>query len=179
MVVSFNGNATIQGLEAALKTLGDAYPSDPRRQRGLIGTGMRVAARKTILPIAKQMAQQGDGSGALSEALTVRQQSNRRLREKNIPVGVEVVPFRFNRKAIALYIQHYYTNQGRTPPAGIVASGIRHGHLVEFGSANNNAQPYLAPARDQGLTSFTNTVAQEIGTAVERRVERERRRNER
>lgn len=177
--MAINGNATMQGLEAALKTLGEAYPADPKRQRGLIGTGMRVAARKTILPIAKQLAQQGDGSGSLSEALTVRQQSNKRLKEKGVPVGVEVVPFRFNRKAIALYIQHYYTNQGRQAPAGIVASGIRHGHLVEFGSANNNARPYLAPAADQGVSNFTNTVAKEIGTAVEKRVERERKRNER
>lgn len=177
--MAFTGTATMKGLDGVLKTLSETYPTDPKKQRGLIGTGMRVAARKAILPIAKQNAQQGDSSGALSEALTVRQQSNKRLREKGVPVGVEIVPFRFNRKAIALYIQHYYTNQGRTAPASIVSSGIRHGHLVEFGSANNNARPFLLPAADQGAAAFTSTVAGEIGTAIAKRVERERKRNER
>lgn len=168
------GNVDIKGLDGALKAMQAAFPKDPKKQRGVLNTAMRTAARKNIVPTAKELAKRGDGSGALSESIAVRNQSKKRLAAKGMVAGVEVVPVRFNRKAIALYVQHYYIDKGITPPANIVTSGIRHGHLVEFGSVNNTPRPFLLPAGRAGQTGYINAVGGELEKAIERRVKRAR-----
>ena len=167
-------SVNIDGLEDAIKAMAAAFPTNPKRQRQLVNTALRVSARKHMLPRAKQLAAIGDSSGALSESLAVRSQSSKKLRNKNIPAGVEIVPVRNNRKALALYIAHYYTAEGRTAPASILSSGIRHGHLVEFGSANNNAKPYLWPAAQGGQSGFVADVGKELAKATDRAVNRAR-----
>jgi len=162
----------MKGLDDALKAMEAAFPKDPNKQRGLLNSAMRGAANKTIVPVAKQLAKAGDGSGALSEAIAVRNQSKKKLRSKNVAAGVEVVPVRFNRKAIALYIQHYYTNVGRVAPANMFASGIRHGHLVEFGSVNNSPRPFLKPAGDVADDVYIQAFAKAMRSATERAVKR-------
>lgn len=164
----------LKGVDEAIDAMMAAFPSDPNLQRRLLNGAMRVSARKAIVPTAKQMAMVGDGSGSLSEAIAVRGQSKKRLAGKNAAAGVEVLPIRFNRKAIAMYINHYYTAVGRNAPAKMISSGIRHGHLVEFGSVNNNARPFLWPAAQSGQTSYIAGVGSQLKKATERAVNRAR-----
>lgn len=150
------GTARIVGLEDAMKAMQAAFPKNPEKQRRLLNSAMKSAAKPTVLKRAKNLALSGDGSGALSESLSVRNQSKAKVRAKGSAAGVEVVPVRGNRKAIALYINHYYTKKGKTAPARIVTSGIRHGHLVEFGSLHNSARPFLWPAGQSRSGAYTD-----------------------
>lgn len=163
----------IEGLEDAMKAMMAAFPSDPRTQVRILNSAMRTAARPTILPAAKALAMQGDGSGALSEAMGVRSQSAAKRRARGVAGGVEVVPVRSNRKAMMMYIQHYYVARGRTPPAGILTSGIRHGHLVEFGSVNNSARPFLWPAATSNRGAYQSQFAASMKRVTEAAVRRE------
>lgn len=156
-----------------MKAMLAAFPKDERRQRGILNASMRSASKDTILADAKQRALRGDGSGALSESLGIRATSKRKLKMRMAVAGVEIVPVRTNMKAMALYIQHYYTAQGRTAPAKMLTSGIRHGHLVEFGSVNNPAYPFLWPAAQAGQSAYTNRFAADLTKKTEAAVKRE------
>jgi hypothetical protein len=172
--------ADIVGLKDSLRALRAAFPEDQKERRRILNRSIGASARKNLLPIAKQMALTGDGSGALSESLGVRAMSRRwnlkhgraragdkRMRE----AGMVIVPVRSNRKALAMYIRHYYTNKGKTPPASIIVSGIRHGHLIEFGSVHNSAKPFLWPAT-VGVPSYTQQFARDIKKYIAQAVKR-------
>jgi hypothetical protein len=169
-------SAQVQGLEQAMKAMLAAFPKDERRQRGILNASMRSASKDTILADAKQRALRGDGSGALSESLGIRATSKRKLKTRMAVAGVEIVPVRTNMKAMALYIQHYYTAQGRTAPAKMLTSGIRHGHLLEFGSVNNPAYPFLWPAAQSEYSAYTNRFAADLTKKTEAAVKREAKR---
>ena len=164
-------SAKMDGLEGAMKALEAAFPYDYKIQSQMINGAMGGAARKSILPIAKQMAKTGDGSGSLSEAMGVRAQKARRRKGK--AGGMQVLPVRFNKKAIAMYIQHYYTSRGKNPPANILSSGIRHGHLVEFGTAKQAAKAFLWPAAETGFSKYKSLFTKELKKRIESRVKRE------
>jgi len=166
--------AEMQGLQSALKAMRAAFPKDAKKQKQILNGAMRASANKSILPTAKLLAKQGDGSGALSEALGIRNMNARTLRKNGVPAGIQVVPVRANMKAMALYVAHYYTSRGKTPPPGILTSGIRHGHLVEFGSAHNTASPFLWPAASAGKPSYIRGFAGEMKNKTESAVRRAR-----
>jgi hypothetical protein len=166
----------IKGLEQAMRAMRSAFPADPKKQVSILNAAMRAAARPTIVSKAKQFALRGDGSGALSEAITVRAMSAAKRRRLNTSAGVEVVPARFNRKALALYISHYYTREGLSAPAAIFRFGIRHGHLIEFGTAKITAKPFMWPALTAGRSAYEALFARQIETVTQRRVRQARRR---
>lgn len=151
-----DGKGEIKGLREAMRAMAAAFPKNPEQQRRLLSAAMRGAAKNTILRNAKLFALAGDGSGALSESLGIRTQSRRKVLTRLIGAGVQIAPVRNNRKAMALYINHYYTQRGRTPPAHIVTSGIRHGHLVEFGTKHSAASPFLWPAAQSAIMPYKN-----------------------
>ena len=169
-----NLSAKLDGLEDAMKAMMASFPQDAKKQRSMLNAGMRAAASKNILPKAKSLAMQGDGSGSLSEALAVRSIPLKELKKMGSVAGVMLVPVRFNRKAIAMYINYYYTQKGRAAPIAGVAKGIYHGHFVEFGSVNNNAKPFLFPAARSGQNSYIQEVGKEIKKVVDRNVNRAR-----
>ena len=162
----------IHGLEEAMENLADAFPRDARQQRAVLNSAMRKSAKPTILAEAKQRALSGDGSGALSESLGIRAISRRRTMTARRVAGVEIAPIRHNRKAMMMYINHYYTARGRTPPMGIIFSGIRHGHLVEFGTAHSDARPFLWPRGGPQLSPYMQRVANEMRQEIRRRLRR-------
>lgn len=169
------GTVELRGLEDALRALQAAFPNDTKQQQRMVHGAMGGSARKSLLPIAKNLAKRGDSSGSLSEALGVRTQPARKRRGK--AGGMEIVPVRHNKKAMALYVQHYYTQRGKAVPAGIFASGIRHGHLVEFGFTHRSgahipAYPYLWPAARSGSQEYRNLFAGELKKRIESAVRR-------
>jgi len=171
------GSVKITGLKEAMKAMQAAFPKNPKQQRGLLNSAMRAAAKGTMLSTAKSLALRGDGSGALSESLGIRVQSRAKMRTKAlVAAGIELVPIRDNAKAMALYINHYYTARGKTTPAKVVASGIRHGHLVEFGTVKTSARPFLWPAAQAGsagyITKFSAVLKKKTEAAVRRRAKK-------
>ncbi len=161
------GRAKIVGLKDAMAAMAAAFPKDPKKQKSLLAGAMRMSASKTILQSAKRRALSSGGSGALSESLGIRIQSAGKMRTKRAAAAIEIVPVRMNRKATAMYISHYYTKRGKAAPASIVTSGISHGHLVEFGSANNAARPFLWPAAQSRKQAYVNRFAKDLRKKIE------------
>ena len=168
--------ADIVGLKSAMRALQAAFPDNVKIQSQIVNGAMGVSARKSFLPIAKQLAMRGDGSGALSESLAVRaQKANKR---KGKAGGMDVVPVRGNKKALAMYINYHYTSKGKTPPASIIVSGIRHGHLVEFGFVHKKsgkhvaAAPFLWPST-VATPKYRDVFAGELKKRILSRVKRE------
>lgn len=171
----------IEGLDEAMKALQAAFPKDPKRQRSLLNQAMSQSAKQTIVPVAKSLALQGDGSGSLSEAIKPRAVSAGRSRAAGVPARVQVTPVRMDRKAIAMYIDYYYNRVGRAAPSKMVTSGIRHGHLVEFGHRARNgefvsAQPFMGPALDSAGRAYIRRFASNLERKVEAAVRRARKR---
>ena len=169
------GKADIVGLKDAMRTLQAVFPDDYKKQSRLVNGAMGGSARKSFLPIAKQLALRGDGSGALSESLAVRaQKANKR---KGKAGGMEVVPVRYSLKAMAKYISHYYTSRGKNMPLGGI-DGIRHGHLVEFGFVHKKsgqhvpARPYLWPST-VAIPKYRDMFASELKKRIAATVKRE------
>lgn len=173
-----DGRVKIKGLEDAMAAMQAAFPNNPKQARKLLNQGMSASAKATIVPSAKRRALRGDGSGALSEAIGVRSQSMRKSLSKGRAAGVEVVPVRSNRKAMAIYINHYYAKEGKAAPSGIAIDGIRHGHLVEFGTKHSSAKPFLWPALQSRTKAFTDRFAgflrKKTEAAVRRRARKRR-----
>ena len=151
-------NARFEGLEEAMQAVEAAFPKNPEMARKLLNQSMSGAAKGSIIPIAKQLALQGDGSGALSEAIAPRAVSRAQAMRRGRAAIVEVTPVRSNRSAMARYIAFHYTAKGRKPKAKMITSGIRHGHLVEFGVPSRGipAAPFMFPAAQQGFSQYQN-----------------------
>jgi hypothetical protein len=165
------GSVELKGLEDALRTMERAFPNDAKIQQQLLHGAMGGSARKSLLPFAKQLAQRGDSSGSLSEALKVRVRPKRR--RSGVAGGMEITPVRYDKKAIAKYIQHYYAAKGKNIPLGGI-DGIRHGHLVEFGTKHHPAYPFLWPATGMSK-QYRQLFAGELKKRIESRVRREAR----
>lgn len=173
----------VEGLDDALRAIQAAFPRDANQQRKILNQSMSGAARKSIIPIAKQLALQGDGSGALSEAIAPRAVSKSRALARGFAAIVEITPVRSNRTAMAKYIAYYYTARGRVAPARLVTSGIRHGSLIEFGHATRSgggighvaAQPFLWPAAESGRAAYVRQFAASVRKKIESAVRRKAR----
>lgn len=172
------GKASIQGLDAAMKALQSAFPVDHKKQAQIINGAMGSSARKSFLPVSKQLAKHGDASGALSESLAIRAMPARLRRQRGKAGGMQMMPVRFSLKAIALYISHYYTSRGLNAPADVLSIGIRHGHLIEFGSRNNAADSFLwkaTIATPRYVSLFAGELKKRIESAVKRAARKSRR----
>ena len=170
-----NTTVTVVGVEEAMKALQAAFPQNPREQRKILNRAMSQSAKKTMVPMAKSLAMQGDGSGALSESIGMRNASARKIRERRAAGFVEMVPIRGHKKAMSMYIAHYYTSRGITPSAWLVANGLRYAHLIEFGSANNKARPFLWPAASAQSGAYQNIFGATMKRQIELSVKRQAR----
>jgi hypothetical protein len=165
-------SAKIKGLEDAMKAMLEAFPSEPKKQQAILHSAMGSAARKTLLPTSKQLASSFDASGALSESLAVRAQPASVRRKRNVAASMALMPVRSNRRALALYINHYYTQNGLTAPASLLIRGIMHGHLVEFGSVNNSPTSFLWASAQANRSGYGNRFAIDLKRITEDRVKR-------
>jgi len=174
------GEVRIKGLDDALRAMRAAFPENAEQQRRLLNQAMSAAAKRTMVPMAKQLAMVGDGSGALAESIGMRAVSKSAARRSGVAARVEMVPVRNNRKAMAMYIAHYYTARGKSVPSKMVTSGIRHGHLVEFGHAARSggfvpARPFLWPAARAQSSVYTQNFAALLEKKTQAAVRREAR----
>lgn len=164
----------VDGLQDVLKAIHNIFPNDPTAERALLSQGMAASMRKHMLPMAKQLAASTNKSGALSESLAVRTVAKKHLRylPARANAAVRLVPVRMNYKAMTTYINYYYGRKGKLPPDSIWTSGIRHGHLVEFGSKNNSPKPYILPAVKAGKASFQDDWSKYLWLKTKARVRR-------
>jgi hypothetical protein len=164
--------ARIDGLEAALNAMRSAFPEDYKKQRSILNNSLSGAARGAIIPTAKQLALRGDESGALSKSIKPRARSYSKSRRRGAVASVAVTPHRMDAAAMAVYVNHYYSSKGLAAPAGLISGGIRHGHLIEFGTVNHPAQPFLYPALRIGFRPFLALFAKSIERKTQAAVKR-------
>lgn len=164
--------AKIEGLEAALHAMRSAFPEDYKKQRSILNNSLSGAARAAIIPMAKQLALRGDESGALSKSIKPRARSYSKARRRGAVASVAITPHRMDAAAMAVYVNHYYSSKGLAPPAGLISGGIRHGHLVEFGTVKQAAQPFLYPALRTGFRPFLALFARSIEKKTQSAVKR-------
>jgi len=166
------GTARVSGLEDAMKAMQAAFPNEPRKQQQILHRSIGSAARKEILPTSKQLAQIGDASGALSQALAVRALPAKQRRKRNTAASMVITPVRSDRKALSRYINHYYTQNGINPPASLFVRGIMHGHLIEFGSVNNPAKSFLWAAGQSNFNNYVDRFGTELRRITEQAVKK-------
>ena len=156
----------LEELEEALKQFTD------KMQNKLITSALRAAA-KPVVKDAKRRAHQtsAPSSGALAESIGLKVRKSHR-RGGNI-TGLWVAPIRNQRKALLQYLSYY-----GIPLSGKNAnSGIRHGHLVEFGHQKpfgGSVEPraFLRPALEQNkgvvISIFKTTLRKRIDALVKK-----------
>lgn len=146
-------------------------------QRSLVTSALRFAAQ----PLKKQMESNArrtmhPSSGALAESIGIKASRGGR-KGGGIIRRIWVGPMRSDPKALLKYLSFY----GKTLTRSSANSGIRHGHLVEFGFTAGNgrqvpAQPFIRPAFDatkaQIGSRFKQKFAQRI-PAIIKRIEKE------
>lgn len=166
------GSFKVEGLDKVMENLVNAFPREPEEQRKVLNSGMRKSSTQTIVREAKARAAALGGSGALAEAIGVRAKSKRRVMTSRAVAGVEITPIRHNAKAIAMYANYYYIRQGKPVPTRVILSGIRHGHLVEFGTVRTAAKPFLWQAATSQLSPFMRRLAEDMERTIRSRLKR-------
>ena len=167
----------VLGLQEVMKNIQAAFPKDPNQQRKLIQQGMRASLKNTVLAGVKKRALALGGSGALSESMGLRAIRKARLKTSRAVAGVQIVSVRNNMKAVALYANHYYAAKGKAVPMRLIASGIRHAHLVEFGHETRGggfvaARSFLWPSVQEGRAAYMRGVGTHINRKMESAIKR-------
>lgn len=171
--------ADIQGIENVNRALEAAFPNNPRVQQAVVNSTLGYSARQTILKEAKRLAPKR--SGALAEALTVRAMNARTRRARGSTGGMQVLPYRYDKKAMAMYVRYWAPKKPSSAQtwAQFGIDGIRHGHLVEWGHSNIWAQrdiegkPFMWPALKSSKSAFVNRFATDFERKLELRVKLE------
>lgn len=166
----------VTGLKDVNAAILAAFPNNIEQRRRILNQGMKAAAKGTILASAKRRALRGGESGALSESMGLRASSKSRALRRGVPASVIVGSIRNSPKALAMYINHYYITRGRSFPVSTLASGIRHGHLIEFGTVKTGARPFLYPALQSQASAYRNSLAGYLKKKMEAAVRRRARR---
>ena len=136
-------------------------------QRQAMAGALRQAARPMVRQ-AKSAYRSLGGSGALAQSVAAWQRRKGLLRGETF-ASIEVGPKRSNRAAVAKYYA-FYRKKARTK--GLV-SGIRHGHLVEFGfthrgGASIGGRGILGAA----FQANSQSAVQEFGRFLGQRIDR-------
>ena len=152
---------TIEGLPYVADVLTNRLPAKVN-QRAVV-----AALKFAAVPMrraAKANAQALGGSGALAMSLGIWQR--RRGQKTGATFGsVEVGPRRGNKRALAAYYNFY---KGRTPTPKQLQAGIRHGHLVEFGTKRTAPRRFMQRAFDAKARESVDRFYEVLATAVER-----------
>jgi hypothetical protein len=155
--------AEIKGLENVEQLLGKTG-LQAKTKKQVVQRALIKAARPLVNVAASRFRRLG-GSNSLAtsmKAYRVRKGGSRRTF-----ASVEVGPKRGDKRALAAYFRHY----GKTPTPRRLQLGIRHGHLVEFGSENNEVARRILEntARSQFrnvVNGFNKNIGKEIDAAV-------------
>jgi HK97 gp10 family phage protein len=154
-------NIEVLGLKHLEDVLLRQIPAEARQ--GVMVGALKEAA-KPIVAAAKQGYSALDGSGSLAIA-TSTWRSRRAERHGNHFASVEVGPRRSNRKALAAYYVYY----GRKLTPRALNNGIRHAHLVEWGTARGmRAHRVMTRAFDSQAPAAVKSFTSILGKRIER-----------
>lgn len=149
----------VDGLRDVERLLTEQLPE--RVRATVIARALREAA-KPMLAAAKANAASLGGSGALALSMGIRRQ--RKGVRGNTVASVYIGPIRGNKAALARYFAYY----GKRPTPKQLRSGIRHGHLVEWGTRRTPARRFMQRAFDAHARDAVRIFGKDIGGFIER-----------
>ena len=135
-----------------------------KTQKSMVTSALRAGA-KIVQAAAKANAHKSKhpSSGALAESVGIKAKRFGRGGKGSVS-SLWVGALRSDKKAVAQYAGFY----GKASVKSI-NGGIRHGHLVEFGTKHQEARPWLYPA----LKGNEQAVVNRFRTVLSKRIERE------
>ncbi len=130
-----------------------------------LNRALRVAA-KPIVAAAKNNAKRARNphSFALSQSIQAWV-ARKRIRKHGLAGSLMIGPRRSHKPALVAYYD-FYDSKRLTPQA--LENGIRHGHLVEWGTSQSSANPFMRPALDQNAARFIRSFADILGNEIEK-----------
>lgn len=146
--------ATVTRVQVAgLRELGLALKGLGNELGGKIARGATAAAARVVKKAAVSNIERSPSvrTGSLRDAVIV----------KKLPAS----------EANGLTSAHIVTVRGRGKPynkKGVKIDRAPHGHLVEFGTVNMPAEPYMRPAFDQKKGDALNEMADTLRTGIDR-----------
>lgn len=156
----------IQGLQHLERLLTQTLPKTV--QQSVVAGALREAARP-IVAAAKAGYRGLGGSGSLAQATTAWRNRKAERRGGHF-ASVEVGPRRGDRKALALYYAYYRSRKGVAVKT--LRAGIRHGHLVEWGTKRATGRRIMTKAFDtmgpQAVSQFRRILGERIEKAAAR-----------
>jgi len=164
------GKIRVTGMKELARNMEKLIP-EPKKQRSMLNRSLSYVARRHILPMAKANLRMSERSGALAEAIDVRARSKNYALARGRTAVVEVGVNRNDPKAAAMY-SNYYGN------LTVIASGIRHGHLIEFGFHPGGSEtfvpgnPWLGPATVVQPSTYANLFAASLKKKLEAHIRR-------
>ena len=171
--MSSMGESRLMKVEG-LRHLDDALNELSLKMKKSYVTSGLMAAAKPVISKAKEGASRSKhpSSGALSDSIGVKAQ-----RKGGESISVWVGSMREDSKALQSYFSFYYA--GKTIPLSRLAGGVRHGHLIELGTANGvEKREFLRPALDsqagKAVSEFKRVVKRKIGSMAARKYRAQR-----
>ncbi|NNF65984.1 MAG: hypothetical protein HKM98_00580 [Gammaproteobacteria bacterium] len=128
---------------------------------------LRRALMKSSNPIVKTARNLvSKRSGALARSIGKYSKKGR----FNDEIGtVSVGPKRNVKAAVSLY-QQYYGKRATGSKSKKKRDGIRHGHLIEFGTKHSPARPFLRPAFHANVTRVVKGFSAELKKSIAKTV---------
>lgn len=157
----------VSGLRELQETLLRTLPA--KVQSRAVATALRKAAQPMVVA-ARAGYKARARSGSLAAATSVwRDRKSERRRGTSTFASVEIGARRSNRKALAKYYEFY----GRKPTPAQLRLGIRHAHLIEWGTARGTpALRILTRAFDSHARAAVAAFGKELGAAIEKEAAR-------
>lgn len=154
-------NVEILGLADITELLTRTLPA--RVQSNVVAGAIKEAAKPMVQAIKRDFRALG-GSGSLSLATSSWRDRKRETRGGQHFASVAVGPKRGNRRALAAYFAYY----GKKVTPRQYQLGIRHGHLVEFGTRRGSpARNVLGRAQDTYGVALVNSFGGIMGRRIE------------
>ena len=152
---------TVEGLRHVDAFLARELPG--KMGAATIARGLRLAA-KPMRDAARANAIALGGSGALALAITVWRTRKGMKSGGDTVASVEVGPRRNSKAALA----RYYAFYGKRPTPAMLINGIRHGHLVEWGTMRTAPRRFMQRAFDAQAQNSVAIFSRDIGALAER-----------
>jgi len=157
----------VRGLKELTETLTRVLPA--KVQQKAVATALRKAAGPMVRA-ARASYKANARSGSLAAAMAIwRNRKGERRRGSTTFASVELGPRRSNKRALVKYYSYY---RGKPTPAQL-RLGIRHGHLIEFGTKRGTpAYRILTRAFDAHGRKAIDAFGAELGKAIEKEAAR-------
>lgn len=125
---------------------------------------LRRGLRKAGNPMLQHLRAGARRGKSNSLSIAMRVWNVKKGQTRITAASVEMGPKRSDKRAIAAYWSFY---TGQTPTPAQFLNGIRHGHLVEWGTKHSPAKPFMRPGFDANARTLIARFQKIMGKEIE------------